>query len=110
MATLCYNHVVICVADLKYKQIQVCFSFTYGNSVIRFDNADDPTKLRLCILGKRNIGLTKLKRIFFWLWEMLYFFDGLFPVLLNISFDGEEDKFFLKRIARQWCTTKRALV
>lgn len=37
---------------------------------------------------------------------MLYFFDGFFPVLLNISFDGEEDKFFPKRMARQWCTTK----
>ena len=37
---------------------------------------------------------------------MLYFFNGFFPVLLSISFDGEKDKFFPKRIARQWGTTK----
>lgn len=103
---MCNNHEIICVFDLKYRQTQVCSSFTYGNAVIKFDNVDDPTKLRLCILGKRNIGLAKLKNIFFWIWEMLYFFDGFFPVLLNISFDGEEDKFFPKRMARQWCTTK----
>lgn len=106
MVTLCNNHEIICVFDLKYKQTQVCSSFTYGNAVIKFDNADDSAKLRLCISGKRNIGLAKLKNIFFWIWEMLYFFDGFFPVLLNISFDGEEDKFFPKRMARQWCTTK----
>lgn len=103
---MCNNHEIICVFDLKYKQTQVCSSFTYGNAVIKFDNADDSAKLRLCISGKRNIGLAKLKNIFFWIWEMLYFFDGFFPVLLNISFDGEEDKFFPKRMARQWCTTK----
>ena len=106
MVTLCNNHEIICVFDLKYKQTQVSSSFTYGNAVIKFDNADDSAKLRLCISGKRNIGLAKLKNIFFWIWEMLYFFDGFFPVLLNISFDGEEDKFFPKRMARQWCTTK----
>ena len=103
---MCNNHEIICVFDLKYKQTQVSSSFTYGNAVIKFDNADDSAKLRLCISGKRNIGLAKLKNIFFWIWEMLYFFDGFFPVLLNISFDGEEDKFFPKRMARQWCTTK----
>lgn len=106
MVTLCNNHEIICVFDLKYKQTQVCSSFTYGNAVIKFDNADDSAKLRLCISGKRNIGLAKLKNIFFWIWEMLYFFDGFFPVLLNISFDGKEDEFFPKRMARQWCTTK----
>ena len=103
---MCNNHEIICVFDLKYKQTQVCSSFTYGNAVIKFDNADDSAKLRLCISGKRNIGLAKLKNIFFWIWEMLYFFDGFFPVLLNISFDGKEDEFFPKRMARQWCTTK----
>ena len=100
------NHEVVCTLDLKYKQTQVCSSFAYGNAVIKFDNKDDLSKLNLCISGKRNIGLDKLKDIFFRIWEMLYFFNGFFPVLLNISFDGEEDKFFPKRIARQWCTTK----
>lgn len=103
---MCNNHEIICVFDLKYKQTQVCSSFTYGNAVIKFDNADDSAKLRLCISGKRNTGLAKLKNIFFWIWEMLYFFDGFFPVLINICFDGKEDEFFPKRMARQWCTTK----
>lgn len=103
---MCNNHEIVCVFDLKYRQAQVCSSFTYGNAIIKFDNADDLSKLRLCISGKRNIGLAKLKNVFFWIWEMLYFFDGFFPVLLSISFDGEEDKFFPERMARQWCTTK----
>ena len=100
------NHEIIAILDLKYKQTQVSSSFAYGNAVITFGNEEDPTKLRLCISGKRNIGLAKLKNIFFWIWEMLYFFNGFFPALMNISFDGEEDKFFPKRMARQWCTTK----
>lgn len=106
MVILCNNHEIVCIFDLKYRQAEVCSSFTYGNAVIKFDNEDDLSKLRLCISGKRNIGLAKLKNIFFWIWEMLYFFNGFFPVLLNIFFDGEEDEFFPKRMARQWCTTK----
>lgn len=86
--------------------MQVSSFFTYGNAVVKFDNADDPSELRLCISGKRNIGLAKLENIFFLIWEMLYFFDGFFPTILHIYFDGEEDKFFPKRMARQWCTTK----
>lgn len=36
---------------------------------------------------------------------MLYFYNGFFPILLDISFDGKEDQFFPKRMARQWYTT-----
>ena len=99
------NHEVACTLDLKYNQPQVCSSFSYGNAIIKFANKDDPSKLNLCISGKRNIGLDKLKNIFFLIWEMLYLFNGFFPVLLNIYFDGEEDKFFQKRMAKRWCTT-----
>ena len=80
---MCNNHEIICTFDLKYEQIQVSSSFTYGNAVVKFDNVDDPSKLRLCILGKRKIGLSKLKNIFFEIWEMLYFYNGFFPILLG---------------------------
>lgn len=106
MEKLSNNHEIACTLDLKYIQTQVRSSLTYGNAVIKFDNAEDPSKLRLCISGKRNIGLDKLKNIYFRIWEMLYFFNGFFPVLLSISFDGKADEFFPKRMARQWCTTK----
>lgn len=99
------NHEIIAVFDLKYPHMQVCSSFTYGNAVIAFNNEEATSKLRLYLSGKRNMGLGRLKEIIFFIWEMFYFFYGFFPVLLNISFDGEEDKFFPKRIARLWSTT-----
>lgn len=99
------NHEIIAVLDLQYKHARVCASFAYGNAVIAFDNEEVASKLRLHLSGKRNMGLDKLRKIFFLIWEMLYFFNGFFPVLLNISFDGKEDKFFPKRIARLWSTT-----
>ena len=63
MRKLSNNHEVVCTLDLKYKQTQVCSSFAYGNAVIKFDNKDDLSKLRLCVSGKRNIGLDKLKNL-----------------------------------------------
>ena len=100
------NHEIICVLDLKYKQTQVSSSFLYENAVIAFDNKQDPSKLTVSISGKCNIELDELKNIFLWIWEMLYFFSGFFPVLLSSSFDGDEDKFFPKRMHNQWYTTK----
>lgn len=35
---------------------------------------------------------------------MLYFFNGFFPIHLRISFDGQDDKFFSKRMALKWST------
>ena len=101
------SHEIVCIFDLKYRQAKVCSSFAYGNAVIKFDNEDNPSKLRLCISGKRNIGLAKLKNIFFWIWEMLYFFNGFFPCLLNIAFDGNEDKDYLRKIVRLRSTTEQ---
>lgn len=98
------NHEINAVFDLKFIQEQLDYSFTYGNSVIKLDSTDNPSQLNLVITGKRNIGMAKLQNLFFLIWEMLYFFNGFFPTLLNISFDGEEDKFFTKRMARQWTT------
>ena len=90
MRTIC------CIFRRKYIQIQTCYSFVYGNAVIKFDNNDELSKLKLYITGKRNIGLVKLQNILFLIWELIYFINGFFPVLLNISFDGVEDKFFPK--------------
>lgn len=101
------NHEIVSILDLKYRQTPVHFSFSYGNAVIKFDNEDDPSKLKLCISGRRNMGLAKLKDIFFWIWEMLYFFNGFFPCLLNIAFDGNEDKDYPRKIVRLRSTTEK---
>lgn len=106
MVALSNNHEIIAILDLKYGKILVNSSFMYGNTAIQFDNKEDFSKLRLYIRGKRNIALDRLKDTFFLIWEMLYFFNGFFPVLLSISFDGEEDKFFPERIVRLRSTTK----
>lgn len=98
------NHEIKAAFDLKYIQEQSDYSFTYGNSVIKLDGRDNPSHLKLVISGKRNIGIAKLRDLFFLIWEMLYFFNGFFPTLLNISFDGEEDVSFPQRVARQWTT------
>lgn len=98
------NHEITAVFDLKSIQEQLGYSFNYGNSVIKIDSNDNPLQLKLVISGKRNIGLEKLKNTFFLIWEMFYFFNGFFPTLLSISFNGEEDKFFLKKMPRQWTT------
>ena len=100
------NHEIVCTFDLKFVQTQVCSSFVYRNAIIKFHNEEDLSKLNLCIKGKRKIGLEKLKNIFFRIWEMLYFFNGFFPIILNISFDGEADKNFSKTVARQWRTAE----
>lgn len=86
--------------------MQFDFSFAFGNSVISFDNHADHSQLRLCLSGKRNMGIEKLKDIFFFLWEMLYFCIGFFPKLQYISFDGVEDQLYPKRIARHRSTTE----
>ena len=101
------NHEIVSILDLKYRQTPVHFSFSYGNAVIKFDNEDDPSKLELCISGRRNMGLVKLKDIFFLIWEMLYFFTGFFPRLLNIAFDGNEDKDYPRKIVRLRSTTEK---
>lgn len=98
------NHEIKALFDLKFIQEQFDYSFTYGNSVIKLENNDNPSQLKLVISGKRNIGTVKLQNLFFLIWEMLYFFNGFFPTLFSIAFDGEEDKFFLKKMARQWTT------
>lgn len=98
------NHEIKALFDLKFIQKQFDYSFTYGNSVIKLENNVNPSQLKLVISGKRNIGIVKLQNLFFLIWEMLYFFNGFFPTLFSISFDGEEDKFFLKKMARQWTT------
>lgn len=107
MVKLARNHEMVARLDLKYKQPQVNSCFAYGNALVKFDNEDDYSKLKICISGTRNIGLEKLKTIFFLIWEMLYFFSGFFPGLLSISFDGEMDEFYSKRIARSRSTTKK---
>ena len=101
------NHEIVSILDLKYRQAPVHFSFSYGNAVITFDNEDDPSKLKLCISGRRNMGLAKLEDIFSWIWEMLYFFNGFFPHLLNIAFDGKEDKDYPRKIVRLRSTTEK---
>lgn len=98
------NQEITAVFDLKSIQEQSGYSFNYGNSVIKIDSNDNPLQLKLVISGKRNIGPEKLKNTFFLIWEMLYFFNGFFPTLLSISFNREEDKFFPKKMARQWTT------
>lgn len=98
------NHEIKALFDLKFIQKQFDYSFTYGNSVIKLENNVNPSQLKLVISGKRNIGIVKLQNLFFLIWEMLYFFNGFFPTLFSISFDGEADKFFLKKMARQWTT------
>lgn len=94
------NHEIVSVLDLKYWQEPVDFSFSYENAVITFDNKDDLSKLKLCISGIRSMKLAKLKEIFFLIWEMLYFFNGFFPRLINIVFDGNEDKDYPRKIVR----------
>lgn len=106
MVALSKNHEVVAILDLKYGQAQVNSDFAYGNALIKFDNEIDCSKLRLCISGKRNIGLEKLKALFFLIWEMLYFFSGFFPELLSILFDGEVDELYPRGIARSRSTAK----
>ena len=53
------------------------------------------------------MGLAKLEDIFSWIWEMLYFFNGFFPHLLNIAFDGKEDKDYPRKIVRLRSTTEK---
>lgn len=105
--TLSNNHEIVSIFDLKYRQAPVHFSFPYGNAVIKFGIEDDPSKLKLCISGRRNMGLAKLKDIFFLIWEMLYFFNGFFPRLLNIAFDGNEDNDYPQKIVRLRSTTEK---